>query len=440
MPAFAPGPAGLPVLGHSVAFLRDKLGFLTHCARTYGDVVELRLGGVTALLAHPNDIRHVLVGNPANYVKSTRLTGPWGHKRIGRNVLTSEGAEHQRLRRALQPAFRRNVIERIASAVVPRLAEGAAARWLAAGTIDAGAEMRRLALSCTVSMLLGEQVSRRFPDVAEAIDLRRRYVDSLLSSPWPWAHVLPTRLNRAHRKAHGGLLRALEAAIDSASTGEEPTVAAVLASNSGGLARAELREQLLALVVAGYETVAELLTWTVFVLAGKPEEQEKLGSEFADVLGGRHPTAEDLPRLPYTEMVLSEVLRLYPPTWLFVRMARAQDELPSGAVIPAGTKVYLSQYVTQRDARFFADPDRFDATRFSEAALGTRPAFSYFPFGGGPRLCLGETLDRTEATLILASIVPRLRFEPLAPPRAIRARAGVTLEPSSPVRVVVAAR
>jgi cytochrome P450 len=214
----------------------------------------------------------------------------------------------------------------------------------------------------------------------------------------------------------------------------------VLASNPGGLARAELREQLLALVVAGYETVAELLTWAVFVLAGKPEEQEKLGREFADVLGGRQPTAEDVPHLPYTEMVLSEVLRLYPPTWLFVRMARTHDELPSGAVIPAGTKIYLSQYVTPRDAPFFADPERLDATRFSEAALATRPAFSYFPFGGGPRLCLGETLDRIEATLILATIVPRLRFEPLAPRRAIRARAGVTLEPSSPVRVVVGAR
>lgn len=186
-------------------------------------------------------------------------------------------------------------------------------------------------------------------------------------------------------------------------------------------------------------TIAELLTWTAVVLAQYPHHAAGIAEEVEGVLRGRPLCAADVPRLHYVQQVLLEVLRLYPPTWMFVRVARSVDVLPSGTAIPAGAKIYLSQYVTHRDPRFFPDPERFDPARFTEEGSRTRPPFAYFPFGGGPRVCLGETLDRMEAALILATIVPRLHME-LIQGQNISAVPAVTLRPFGSTRVIVRPR
>jgi len=188
----------------------------------------------------------------------------------------------------------------------------------------------------------------------------------------------------------------------------------------------QVRDEVVTLFVTGYETIGEALTWTSYLLAQHPAIEEKFLSEVDAVLGGRPPCAADLSHLTYAGMVLAESMRLYPPTWLFVRIAQAEDRLPSGATIPAGSKIYLCQYVMHRHPGYFQNPERFDPERFTETAKKARPQFAYFPFGGGARVCIGEHFAKMEATIVLASIAQRFRLR-LVPGQTIVPEPKMTL-------------
>jgi cytochrome P450 len=186
----------------------------------------------------------------------------------------------------------------------------------------------------------------------------------------------------------------------------------------------------------GYETIGDALTWVFYLLCKNPSVAQRMQDEIAEVLGGQSPEADDIPKLTYVNQVFSESLRIYPPTWIFVRVANGDDILPSGVQVQAATKIYLSQYISHRDPRWFPEPERFDPERFAVQEIEKRPRFTYFPFGGGARVCIGEHLARMEAVMVLAMIVPRFRFElvqlndPLPQP-------GITLRPRDGLRVRV---
>jgi len=439
-------PARLPWFGHAPAFLRDRLGFLQRSARALGDVARLEIGGPTVLLAHPDDARHVLGRREGPYRKSPRLTSAAARALLGESVLTSEGPEHLEQRRLLQPLLGgRGLAERLRP--VAARAEEMQTRWRDGEVVDLGAALHRLTRRCALEMLFGEPLVRAHPELEAIVEQRRTYVDRVLASPVPGLDAWPTPARRRFRRG-----RARLAAIVAEELRRPPTSAIQHSSGAATVrerlaacwheanrsltvaaplfcsAAASLADQLAAVAVAAYETPRHLLAWSLDLLARHPDVQAHLRRE------AEAAATFDPDRLPYAARVVSEVLRLYPPTWLIVRLAAGDDLLPSGAALRAGTKVYVSPWVLQRDPRWFPEPERFDPERF---AGSMRPS-AYLPFGLGPRQCIGEGLARAEAVAVLAAILSRWELEPVgAPPRP---RPRVALEPAGPVRVRVVRR
>jgi cytochrome P450 len=199
---------------------------------------------------------------------------------------------------------------------------------------------------------------------------------------------------------------------------------------------AQIRDEILSFMSTGYETIGDALGWTLYLLAEHPGIDQTVADELRQVLGERVPRVDDIPKLVYTRKVLEESMRLYPPTWIFVRMALRDDPLPSGPTIRGGSKIYLCQYVTHRDPRYFPEPERFDPERFSEAARAARPRFAYFPFGGGAHTCIGEQFALLESVSILALVLSRFRFQ-VEPGQKISLRPTITLRPKHGIRLRV---
>jgi cytochrome P450 len=382
-PQTAPsGPWGYPLLGHLPYFLPDKLGFLSRCAAEYGDVVKLKIGEPTFMLTNPEDIKHVLVLNPDNYVKSPRMTSSNGKRLSGAGLLTSVGAAHLKQRRMMQPVFYRKTVESFAQTITDGI-RMMVARWTDGMELDFGQEMMGLVQQNIVKTVLGLDADEEMRVLLDAITIRRLYMEHVFFSPFPeW---MPSRIGWAYR----GAMRCIDDMVDRAIRARRarPTSKGDMLSlflrakydDGTGMTNEQIRDEAVTLFVTGYETIGEALTWTSYLLSQHPAIEARFITEVDDVLGGRLPTAEDLPRLAYTGMVLAESMRLYPPTWIFVRMALENDRLPSGATIPAGAKIYLCQYVVHRNPRYFPDPERFDPERFTETAKKGTSAMCVFP-------------------------------------------------------------
>jgi cytochrome P450 len=205
-----------------------------------------------------------------------------------------------------------------------------------------------------------------------------------------------------------------------------------------GISDRQIRDEVMTMFLAGHETTANALAWTWYLLGQHPEIQARVQDEARAVLGGRLATAADVPRLVYCDQVVREALRLYPPAYLVGRRALA-DITIGEHFIPAGTNVLMSQWIVHRDVRWFADPLRFDPDRWADGSLGDLPKYAYFPFGGGPRVCIGNTFAMFEATLILATIAQQARLE-LVSPASIRIQPAVTLRPAEPIEMRVRTR
>jgi cytochrome P450 len=412
----ASGPKGYSLVGHLPDFLRDKLGFLSRCAARYGDVVKLQIGEPTFLLNNPDDIRHVLVTNPDNFDKTPRMISGKARQLSGEGLLTSSGAAHLRQRRMLQPVFYRKTIETFAKIMTDMISQ-LLVNWKPGATINVTKEMMELAQQIIVRSVFGEDYADEGSQLAEAITTRRRYLEQVFFSLLPFPEHVPTRIQRNYPKAmqriDQTLYRAIRARREDA--GHRNDLLSLLIQgryeDGTGMTDKQVHEEALILLVTGYETIGEALSWTWYLLAQHPAVASRLFAEVDTVLGGRVPRSEDLLRLDYVGMVLAESMRLYPPTWIFVRMARNEDTLPSGVTIPAGSKLYLCQYVMHRNPRYFPDPERFDPERFSESAKKSRPKFSYFPFGGGPRVCIGEAFAKMEGNLVLAMVAQRFTLQ-----------------------------
>lgn len=404
------------------------------------------------LFRDPSDIREVLIDKAASFGKDRT------QKRmkilLGEGLITSDGEAHKRGRRIAAPAFHRQRIQRYASQIVD-LSAGLRAEWRPGQTMDAAAEMMRLALQITARTLFDTEVTPEIHVINEQVnivmDLYNYLVampraEVLLDSPLPGMRRFrkaKARLDqvvdgmiraRSEESGHAGgleergdLLSMLLAARDDQAEGDGLTLTAD-----------QLRDQVLTLFLAGYETVANALAWTWLLLGQNPESEKRLHAELDAVLGGRLPTLEDMPRLEYTAMVLAESMRLYPPAW-----AMGREVLEDVSIGPyhlrKGTMVFFSQYIVQRDPRWFPEPTQFCPERFTPEAKAERPRFAYFPFGGGGRQCIGESFALMEATLALATIAQRWRLE-LAAGQRIEVQPKITLRPKYGVKVVAVAR
>jgi cytochrome P450 len=442
----APSPrAGL--LGHLGAIRRDPIGFFLEAHRRYGDVVGLRLFLARGFfLAHPEHVKHVLQDHHTQYDKQTvdfRMLRPV----LGNGLLTSDGATWLRQRRLMQPAFHRRQILSLGAVMVAE-AEATAQRWAEAARtqapVDVAADMGRLALAVVTQALFGTQVDAQAERVGQAVTtLNEQFADQLGS-----LRMLLTLLTGRPSRSMRPPLRTLDDTVQRiiAARRAEPAqersdlLALLLAARDeetgAPMSDRELRDQVLTLFVAGHETTATALAWTWHLLATHPSVAAKLRAELASVLAGRAPTVEDLPQLVYTRMVIDETLRLYPPAWATSRNPVVDDEI-GGFRIPAGSLVLLSPYVTHRHPEFWDRPEAFDPERFAPGRAATRHRFAYFPFGGGPHLCIGETFALTEATLVLATLAQRCRLasvpghvvEP-APMVTLRPRGGLPMTPA----------
>jgi cytochrome P450 len=436
---------------------RDPLAFLTRLRDEHGDLVTFRVGGERMLLAsHPDHVREILVTQQRNFRKGRGLER--ARLLLGDGLLTSEGEHHLRQRRLAQPAFHRARVVGYARTMAT-LGERTAANWTDGQRFDVHDEMMRLTLAIVGKTLFDAEVGgAEAGAIGEALDqafasfgLAMLPMGELLARlPLPAARRFRAARERldatvyriiAERRAggdddRGDLLSMLMTARD-----EEADAAGDPASR--GMSDLQLRDELLTIFLAGHETTANALTWTLHLLAQHPEAEAALHRELDDVLGGpggRAVEADDVARLPYARQVVAESMRLYPPAWVIGRRAVEPFEI-GGFRVPARTVVLTSQWLVHRDARWFERPEAFDPSRWAPAAAAERHRFSYFPFGAGTRVCIGEQFAWTEAVLLLAAVARRwrLRLEPGELAR-VTPEPIVTLRPRGGVRMRVEAR
>lgn len=397
--------------------VRDQpLQFLTDITREHGDVVQFRVGPYnTMMVAHPDAIKHVLVTNSANYDKHTPGYDMLASL-LGNGLLTSEGDFWRRQRRIAQPAFHRRRIAAFADTMVV-FTEQMLEHWANAAalgrTIDLAAEMNTLTLRIVAKTLLGTEMGPIAEQVADAVTAINVFVNKATTGIFE--RYLPTRDHLRAREAVRTLDRIVFDLIAErrARTEASDDLLAMLMEardeeTGEGMSDRQLRDEVLTMFLAGHETTSNALAWTFYLLSTHPGIQRRLGAELDEVTGGRSPTLDDLPRLPYLARVVKESMRLYPPAWTLERRAREPDEI-DGYRIPAGTLVLISAWVTHRHPKYWPNPEGFDPDRFSPEAEKARPRYAYFPFGGGPRQCIGNNFAMMESQLILATILPRFR-------------------------------
>ncbi len=435
------GPTGWPLLGSMIEARRDPLAFTLRLAREHDDVAGFHLGPYKGyLVSHPEGVRHVLQANHRNYDKHNydyEMLRPF----LGDGLLTSDGEQWLKERRLIQPAFHREQLAKFVGSMhesIRRMLD----RWHALvrenSPVDVDREMNSLALEIVSKGLLGAELGGRGARILEAFRVLNTEVALRFQSLLPLPLWLPLPGNLAARRAKAQIDGALTEFITERQGGShEETLLDVLMQAHGGAANgvipARVLDELVTLTLAGHETTAALLSWTWYLLAKNPEIAEQVRQEAWQVLSGRAPEWPDLDKLVVTESVLKETLRLYPPVWIISRRAK-EDDVIRGHNIRGESVVALSPYATHRDPNYWQEPDRFEPQRFMPARERERPHYAYFPFGGGPRLCIGAGFAMMEAKMVVASVVQRYRLRRLEQ-EPVRPRALVTLRPERSLRM-----
>lgn len=410
------GPSWPVKLGHAFGVLPDKFAYLLRCSNTYGDVVDLSLGGKTYLLNHPDDIEHVLVRNHLNYEKTRRLTGKRGKRLMGDGLLGGVGQPAILQRRKLMPMMTHRSIAHFGEMMV-RCARDLTADWKDGHTLRIRDAMIDLTKRILIMSLFNLDLCEEDSGLAQALEDRRRYIEYAYSATLPMPVAVPAPLQLKYRKATQVIDQFIDETIKArrgaGQLGDDlfGVLLNLPGENADHMTDRLVRDEATTLISTGYETLAAALTWTWVLLAWNPDAQRQMKTEIDAVLGDKPPTVDDVPRLCYTKMVFQEAMRLYPPTWIFVRVPVQDDRLPSGVKIKAGQKLYLSPYVTHRTPAYFPDPDRFDPNRFTDDAIAARHKLAYYPFSAGPRVCLGQHFAMMEGVLILAALSQHSRLE-----------------------------
>ncbi|GAC1301429.1 MAG: cytochrome P450 [Vulcanimicrobiaceae bacterium] len=441
-----PGPGARGAL----AFVRavsagTVLAYFAELARRYGPVSSLPLGPQRIVFVdEPRLIEELLVTRQHEFVRDTGAS--LLRELVGEGLLTTDDPAHLRRRRLMQPAFHRARVAAYAQTIVGET-ERVVAGWDLARPLDLGAEMARLALAAVGASLFGADLRDEASAVASVlarVTQRGGALAGLLAVAGPLLGPLrrafPGRASLLFPRERAELEAIVAPLIarERERTGGGDLLSLLLeARDESGAALDDeaIRNEVCTLILAGHETTANALTWTWYLVGRHPAVEARLVAELETVLAGRAPALADVPRLPYVGQVFDEALRLYPPAAAFARRPLRATEL-GGYALPRGASVFVSPFVTQRNARYFADPLAFAPDRWQSAAP---PRFAYFPFGGGSKMCIGEPFARLEAILALATIVPRYRFERIERAPLVPA-AGALLKPARPLLVRAVAR
>jgi cytochrome P450 len=438
-----PGPRDL-VFGLRLArrFSRDPLPFLNELVRDYGDIAMFRLGPYRACLVNcPDLIQRVLVADRHVFPKHPR------HCHIirgfsGDSVFVTDGDDWLRQRRLVQPAFHANRMERYAAATVAqtqRLLRG----WSPGKEIDLVGAMAELALTGIAQALFDVDVSQRVAELGKALRIHAK----TLRNDFRSAVLLPDWLPIASKRQKRWAVRCLGGLVwqmirERRATGDDhgDVLSMLLLAkdeqgDGGRMTDQQAHDEAMIMLIAGQDDTTAALSWCWCLLARHPEVEARFRQEVAAVVGDRAATYADVARLPYTEMIIKETMRLYPPTWSLVPRRAAQDHDLGGYRIPRGTWVFVSPYATHHDARYFPEPERFDPERFSSARHRQMAQYTYIPFGGGPRMCIGNHYTLATMSLALATIAQRYRLTPLVDLAAVRPDPSLALRPRGGLRV-----
>jgi len=407
-----PGPGPWSALTNLLRLRKDSLGFLKDLTNEYGDIVKFRIGPYkVVLLNHPDYIKEVLTVQHANFVKGRPLE--LAKLLIGEGLLTSEGEFHKRQSRMIQPAFHRKMIQSYAETMTEGAIHGMHS-WKAGKELDVLTEMIEMSTIIASKTLFGVNVGPEAKEINEALSTAVSLFDRisvpfselLLKVPLPSTlrfRAAKERLDATifrmiqERRKHPRDTVDLLSVLLNAQDGEE------------GMSDEQVRDEALTLFLTAFDTTSLALTWTWYLLAKNPAAEAELHAELDAVLAGRTPTWKDFDQLPYTRMVLGESLRLLPPIYLIIRQALADFSI-GDYVVPAGTIVLMSPYLIHRDTRFHEDPDRFNPRGVFNKIYGQSSKYEYFPFGRGPRSCIGESFAWMEGTLVLATIAQKWRL------------------------------
>lgn len=435
-PPTPPGPRGLALLSSMRALQRAPLPYLVDLQRHYGDIVGVRfLSWQGCLVFHPEAIQQILQEHHRSYNKDFFALNAF-KAFVGNGLVTNNGDSWLQQRRLMQPAFHRKHLSSF-GALMTDTAVAMLERWQGYAEhgqpLDVAAEMMRVTLLVAGRSLFDLDLSDQTETVGRTVTTLSRLVPEAMAMPFPPLSV-PTPRNRRINAAIHTLDAIVQGLIQERRQRaiERGDVLSLLLlardeETGQGMSDQQVRDEVMTLLFAGHETTSNLLAWTWFLLATHPEVEQRLQAELDAVLGGRLPTVEDLAHLPYGHRVLEETLRLYPPAWSLARKALAEDDL-GGYVLPASTIILMSPYVTHRHPAFWEEPERFDPDRFTPERVAVRPRYAYFPFGGGPRQCIGNTFALMEAHLILATVAQRYRLR-LVPDHPVEPQALLTLRP-----------
>jgi cytochrome P450 len=440
-----PGPKGWPLVGLTFEVRRDPLGTMRRAAREYGDIVCLPIAlRDRILLNHPDYVEQLLVIEQGKFHKS-ELTKRVTEGLLGQGLLISEGEFWRRQRQLAQPAFHRARIRGYAATMLDS-AQTHIREWRDGDERDVASEMTALTLDVAVRTLFGTTLPAEAEQVGQAMTFLMRYQLRRQRSPIRIPENWPTPRNRraererefidsvvyriiADRKAQpnsdhrNDLLSMLMAAMDEHGSQMTPK---------------QLRDETMTLFLAGHETTAQMLSWAWYLLGENPSAETRLHEELHSVLGGRPPDVSDFGRLPYLQAVMNEVLRMYPPAYILGRTSIEPCQI-GGYDFPVGSTMLCSPWVMHRDGRYFVDPDRFCPERWLDGLANRLPAGAYFPFGGGPRRCIGQGFALGEATIVIGTLAQRFRFR-LVPGHRVEPEPLVTLRPRNGIRMTLEAR
>ncbi|CAM3279189.1 MULTISPECIES: cytochrome P450 [Brevibacillus] len=431
------GPKGLPLSGNILAFRRDTLQFIRDAAKEYGDVAHFRFGPKRHIymLNNPDQIKEVLVTKQAHFRKAKGLQV--ARAVVGDGILTSEGKKHMRQRRLMQPAFHRDRIAGYGDVMVRQGVE-LMSEWKDGEVLDIHHDMMKVTLAIITETMFGKTVKEGSDKIAHAIDVGLKYVSSKATSFIDIPLSVPTRSNREFIESSEVLDKTIYALIEerrkSGESGHTDLLAMLLAArdedDGQGMTDEQVRDEVMTIFVAGHETTANTMSWIFYLLATHPEAEQKLHDELKAVLDGRLPTVEDLPKLSYANLIVQETLRLYPAAWVINREVVEEVEI-GGHTYEPGDTLMMSQYVMHRMEKYYDDPDAFRPERFEGDLLKRIPAYAYFPFGGGPRVCIGNNFALMEAALLLATIAQQYKLRLAEPEKQVEPEPLVTLRPKN---------
>ena len=437
-----PGPRNRGIIGNFPLGSRDPLGVYTQWARQYGDIFYYRaFSRHIYFLNNPEFAKYILVTNYQDFIKGEAIR--FNRRIFGNGLLTNEGSSWLRHRRLIQPAFHRDRIESYADTMVA-YTERMMATWHDGETRDIHLDMMRLGLEIVAKALFNVEIAAERDRVSVALNTVQELNSGGRMLLPPILRRLPTvgnlRYERAARQLDEVVYSLIRQRRTNGEIADDLLYMLLQAHDEDGsiMPDEQLRDEVMTLLLAGHETTAVSLSWTWYLLAQYPEVEKKLWSELRRVLNGRSPRIQDLSELPYTERVMKEAMRLYPPSWAIVRNSLKDCEI-GGYQVPAGATIMMSQWVMHRDPRYYDEPERFNPDRWLDERAKGASKLVYFPFGGGPRTCIGASFATMEAVFALATIAQRYQIR-IAPACLVEPLPTITLRPKHGIKVVLTRR